>query len=238
MGPRIIVPLDPSSPWSGFARPDLKHCEDNLSGWIAAPANTWSNLAFIVVGLWMWRRHRDSELGRWFAAVTVIVGLTSLLFHASYAFLFQFFDYLGMFLYMLLLLFLNARRLGWVGAGWGKSYLAGVAGSCVLLLLFRRLGLPIQSLIVIQVALFLPSEAWLAMRAPGTRYSDFLAAIGLIAAAATFWILDYTRLLCDPANHLFQGHAAWHVLAALSFAFTLAFYRQFPEPARNKSATL
>ena len=53
MDPRDITPLPPGCPWSGFAPPDLKHCETNLAAWITTPANTWSNLAYIAVGVWL-----------------------------------------------------------------------------------------------------------------------------------------------------------------------------------------
>ncbi|MEK7858614.1 MAG: ceramidase domain-containing protein [Elusimicrobiota bacterium] len=228
LGPRLIPPLPPGSPWAGFALPDIKHCEDNLAGWIAAPSNTWSNLAYIVVAFWLWKKLKEGDPStlRAFIPVTVFVGLTSFLFHASFTFVFQFFDYLGMFFYVLLLLVLNLRRLGWVTGDWKPAYFAGVAASVGAILLFRRFALPVQWLIVIQAAAVLLAEGVLWFRSQGRDYGHLWAGLALMTAAEVFWLLDYRRILCDPGDHFFQAHAAWHVISALSFVSVFNFYRK------------
>ena len=52
------APLPPGCPWSGWAPPNVQWCEENLCALVTAPANTWSNLAYIVVGLVMWAAAR------------------------------------------------------------------------------------------------------------------------------------------------------------------------------------
>lgn len=228
LGPRVIPSLPEGSPWAGFALPDIKHCEDNLAGWITTPANTWSNLAYLLVALWLWKRLRsdDEPALRAFVPVIVLVGLTSFLFHASFTFFFQFFDYLGMFFYVLLLLVLNLRRLGWLAEGWKTAYFSGIAASVGAILLFRRFGLPVQWLIVIQVAAVLLAEGVLWVRSKGRDYSDLWAGLALMTVAEVFWLMDYRRVLCDPSNHFFQGHAVWHLISALSFVSVFHFYRK------------
>src|SRR4051812_24434555 len=100
MDPRIVPPHPAGSPWSGWTLPDIKHCEANLAGWISAPANTWSNLAYFAVGAWILGRSkgRGPLSARGLGAVSLAVGATSFLFHMSYTFAGQFLDYAGMFL--------------------------------------------------------------------------------------------------------------------------------------------
>lgn len=41
------------------------------------------------------------------------------------------------------------------------------------------------------------------------------------------WWLDRLEVVCDPHNHVVGGHAAWHLLGALSFVFWFRHYEQF-----------
>ena len=221
-GPRDIQPLPPESPWSGFEPPDLQHCEANLAGWIATPANTWSNLAYLAAAWVLWRRG-----DRAFAWAAVALGLTSFLFHASFTFLFQAADYVGMFVYVLLMLSLNLRRLGW--GRWREFYAAALVASTALVFILRNAGIGLQWIIVTQVAALLLTEAL----ARGRGYRDWLNGLGLMGAAAGVWVLDYTRAWCDPHNHWLQGHAAWHVLSAAAIPYIARFYRNNSVTARS-----
>ena len=103
----------------------------------------------------------------------------------------------------------------------------GLAFATVLTLIFRRLDLPIQTLVGFLVLAMLGTEviAWLRRSAP-IRYRYFVLSLGLIAVAATFSALDASRVFCDP-DHFLQGHAIWHVLSALSLLASFKFYDQF-----------
>jgi hypothetical protein len=233
-GPRDVVPLDAACAWGGWSPPDIKHCEDNLCGWIAAPADTWSNLAYLAAAWWLWRR--GDAVSRRFAACALGLGATSFFFHASFTFAGQVLDYAAMFAYVLLLLSLNLGRLG--AADWRRAYAAAFAFSLAALGLLKAARIGLQHLIVVQVVLVLATEAVLALRRPRARYGPWLAATGLMAAAAVFWALDYSRLLCDPANHLFQAHAVWHLLSAAAIPFVARFYAAAPVGAQASRPSL
>lgn len=230
MNPRLVPALPVSSPWHGWALPDIKHCEANLGGWITAPANTWSNLAYILVGLWLWRKARR-EGGSAAAAmgpIAVACGVGSFLFHGSYTFFFQVFDYVGMFLYILWVMVFALRRLGKLGAASSaRAYWAGVAASVVLLLAFRRASWPIQALFGAQVVAAVALESWVfATRREGVSYAGLVATAALFALGQAFWHLDHADFFCRP-EALLQGHAIWHVVTAFCFVTSYYFYRQF-----------
>ena len=42
-------------PWDGFTQAPPGFCEQALCAWVREPGNTWSNLAFIVAALVMYR---------------------------------------------------------------------------------------------------------------------------------------------------------------------------------------
>jgi hypothetical protein len=56
------------------------------------------------------------------------------------------------------------------------------------------------------------------------NYTRWLLSFALTALAFTVWMLDYKRIVCDPANHFFQAHALWHVLTALAVPQMAIFY--------------
>jgi hypothetical protein len=226
-----VPPLAPGCPWSDWTPPNIKWCEENLCAWITAPSNTWSNLAYIVLGLLMWhqaRRMGSRTLGI-FGPASVFVGITSLAYHASYTFFLQFFDFVGMFVFFFAIIVLNGRRLGSIGERqFVPAFLGGVIGCSALVPLLFYTGIPIQLIVMVLIAVILSQEWRLSRRDAGpVRYRLYLGAIGLLAGGAICSALDVTRVWCDPTNHWLQGHAAWHVLTAGSLYLLFLFYRQF-----------
>ena len=58
-------------------------------------------------------------------------------------------------------------------------------------------------------------------------YRWFGAAYAGFVPAMILWTLDLNRTLCNPDNHSFSGHAAWHLLNAGAFYATFRYYQQF-----------
>ncbi|NDG85398.1 MAG: hypothetical protein EBX52_10245, partial [Proteobacteria bacterium] len=109
--------MDPSCPWfpvKNLRLPNVKWCEEQLCSWIEEPANTWSNLGYILAGMVMWRMSAGlkSRPLRFYGPAGILVGLFSFVYHASNAFALQLFDFLGMYLFLFLLIFVNLERLG------------------------------------------------------------------------------------------------------------------------------
>ncbi|MBI3565243.1 MAG: ceramidase domain-containing protein [Elusimicrobia bacterium] len=229
MDPRLIVPLPPGSPWSSWARPDIKHCEANLAGWIAAPADSWSNLAYLAVGAWLLTASAHRR-GRTLGAIAVAVGLTSFAFHASYTAVGQSLDYAGMFLLAGWLVARGASRAGWVraeGPAWAGTMAAGFAAYAA----FWRLRLPVQTVMIALVAAALALEARLLAVGRGGARGPLGLALALVAAAYACWHLDHADGWCRPDDHLRQWHAAWHVLTAAAFLPLARAHAALPEAA-------
>lgn len=228
-GPRDVQALPLGCPWSGWTLPDIQHCEENLCGWIVAPADTWSNLAYLAAAAWLWRSAaREPGAVRWFPHVALAIGLTSFAFHASFTAAFQFLDYVGMFLLAGLLGAVGLERGGWTrpGAG-GRTLLALTAAGVATFAVARGLGTAVQPIIALEALGLLALEWVLARGAAGVDYKPLGAALLLVGAGLACWLLDYTRAWCDPADHLVQGHAVWHLLTAAALVPAFRFYRQF-----------
>jgi hypothetical protein len=226
--PRHVPPPPAGSPWSGWALPDIKHCEANLSSWIAAPANTWSNLAYVAVGVWIWRRStsRGALSAGGLGPVSIAVGVTSLVFHATYTFAGQVFDYAGMFLLLGWALARGLTRAGLLDEKgalrfWGALFAASLAA----LFAFRALGWGIQTIVLVQtLALAALELRLLIVKRDAPSYGSFWLMQLLLLAAYSCWHLDHADFACRPDDHVIQFHAIWHVLTAAAFIAAWRFH--------------
>ena len=234
-----------SCPWYDsaelFGAPNLKWCEASLCGWVSEPANTWSNVAYLLVALLVWlqcRRSAHLEL-RWMGPAMALMGLLSALYHASNNYLTQMFDFVGMYLLIFWLLTINLRRNGWIQMRRQVPVFVGLLLMGVLLVHLMYLSqLRFQVLIALISMAILITE-FSARRDPKERVQlrNFWAGVALILLAQTASLADLNRVLCDPDNHWLQGHALWHLLSAAALYFSVQHYRQlrYPKPIRAAS---
>ncbi len=216
--------------WSGL--PNVKWCEETLCAWAAEPANTWSNLAYLLAAaaLLCWtRRSRSRALRVLFPLGGFAAGATSLVYHASLSLATQVLDFFGMYVYFLLLVGLNLVRLRRLRvAALLRWFWPAVVGFTAVTAAVAKAELAVQPIIMALLAVVLGTEACAARGEPGTVHRRWWwAALGLIAAAAACSFADVSRLWCDPTDHVIQGHALWHVLGAGALFASFFHYRQF-----------
>lgn len=228
-----VVPLPAGCPWSDWAPATLKHCENNLCSWVTAPAYTWSNLSYVLVGLWLWRQasREGTKSLKFIGPIAVIVGIFSGLYHASFTYFFQIFDYASMYMYSGLLIVLNLRRLKVVSLDGQLPAYAAIVVLSALPFVFLKSFWGI-ALFGANIAAAIVTEIWALKknrdaRGEPIRYLHWWLNFGCFVVAYIFWILDYSGVWCDPDNHFIQGHAVWHVVVAFCFLFARNFYRQF-----------
>ncbi len=222
-----IIPLLPECPWSAFLPPTIKYCEDNLCSFITQPANTWSNLAFILLGIYLIILNQKDKLKylRYVGPIAILTGIASFLYHASFTFLFQFFDLSSMYLFSTMVLSINLRRANLITANnQSLTLLVLLFSSMGLLYIFKPFGIPIFGL---QVLAGFCLEFYLYKKSNKTwSYFYYKLTIAALAIAFIAWILDFKRIVCNPMNHLLQGHALWHIFSSTCFLFLYKFYSQ------------
>jgi len=235
-------------PWDGirdaYGAPNVNWCEAELCSWVTEPANTWSNLAYIGVALFLFTRRKAMKNASfpevsWFAPVVFALGWMSFVYHASTTFLLQVLDFFGMFLLLGLPVVINLRRLGWVKSGW-HAYLIWNVVMLALLFALRAVGLKYQGMIFFGIVAVLLSESLLRLRPKPTLFVtpslELLGfAVACLTVAVVFSMLDVTRIWCVPDNHVLQGHAIWHLGSAASQIFVQAYYASFV--AKNLAVT-
>ena len=222
--------------YESFLKPTIKYCEDNLPSYIVQPANAWSNLIFVFVGVYIFLNslNHKNPLLKLFGPMAVLVGIFSFFYHSSFTFVGQFLDLGSMYLISSYLVILNLRRLNAQLFTTRKLFF-------IFLLLFSAslsvtyfirptnnfsIGYPI---FILQVLAIIILEWQLYKRNSNTyKIRNLLIAFTILIFAFTSLILDLLRIWCDTSTfHLINGHALWHGLSSISFLFVYFFYRQF-----------
>jgi dihydroceramidase len=270
----VLVPLTwLPAPWAGWrpatCLPDACFCEPISDGFIRQPMNTWSNLAFVLVGLLILEdvlrpaSTRSNLLaqrrtyGVIYGTAVILIGLGSWFYHASLTFIGQWFDVMGMYLLGTFMVLYNIARLlassqvmhpyaSWKGVGTPFVQMTGRIFALGYVLFNIVLGLSLiivpelrrylfGMLLVVTIAL----EVIIRYRSRGfsrnhSGYTDrlkpqiqtgyFIVALLIYVLAQIIWTLDLNHSVCDPHGVL-QGHAAWHVLTALSAGLLYLYYR-------------
>jgi hypothetical protein len=228
-----VLPLDPGCPWeplSSFWLPNVRWCEAQQCSWVVEPANTWSNLAYVVAGVVLWwiGTRRDERTLRVFGLAEIAVGVCSLVYHMSFTGVLQVLDFLGMYVFTNLLIGLNLVRLGTLQRRrFWLVYGISVVALTALTVALRFTPVPIQGIVFVLILAIVATEL-MQPRSAGLDRRFFYASLATLMVAAGFSAADVTRVFCDPDDHFVQGHAIWHVLGSISLVFAAAFYRKIP----------
>jgi hypothetical protein len=204
-------------PYDSLAPANLAFCERRLCSWIVEPANAWTNVGFVIVGLAILRLARRDRvsLASWLGPIAIATGLASFAYHATGTLLGQLFDQGVMFLETALFIAIDARRLRPRMPVLGL-YLAIVTASIAALVAWPTAGI---ALFAAHAVAFAVLEVICYRRARAPSYRFLAIALALFVASQALWQLDLRGPLCDPDNHLLTAHGGWHLLGALTFLF-------------------
>jgi len=195
------------------------------------PANSLSSFGFVFAGLLMFLMARSRD---WMSAfpplaasilgvAAIIVGIGSLLLHATLTLWGQFFDVLGM--YLISGFFLVSALAKWRNIPDRRALVYYALLCAVLVGILYALPEVRRWLfaVILGIAILVELVFARSLR-PNVRTGYYVA--GLIAniVAFTIWNLDQRGQLCQP-DSLLQGHAVWHLLGAVALWFAFLYYR-------------
>lgn len=209
-----------------LGEPTIKFAEDNLCGWVIQPANTWSNLTYLVIALlisWDLSKTVNRNKVLWgFPVVASIIGLSSGFYHASATFVGQFLDFASIYILgaYLIYLVLSRRQIKQIHL----LYLLGLLISALLLTLwffpFLRIWLAFGLLFCL---------IYLELKSPlkPATFKNLYFALGFLALAFIPWLLDLFYIWdLDSLEHWVNGHAIWHIVNSISIYFGFRHYSQ------------
>ena len=232
-----VNPHGHSCPWYPaaelFGAPNVKWCEETLCHWVSEPANTWSNVLYLLVAFYIWWSASNTKQKEliWLAPAMFMMGLFSLIYHMSNNYFTQMMDFIGMYLFVFWLIVLNFRRLNWVSKAKQVHLMVGLSLSCTILVHIMYIThIKFQIIIAFAVVAILITEFLCFKRSDKPIKYGFLGTgMVFIAMAQAFSLMDLARVgwVCDPQNHWFQGHGTWHILGAIGLTFAYKHWEQF-----------
>lgn len=210
-------------PWGTFERAAYDTCEPDVAALLTHPGETLSGLAGLAAAVVVWHHvHRLGAVGpaRFLPAVLALLGVASMLFHATFAAVFQQLDLAAIPLFTGLLLAAalvhrgHAPRERWpalfalfASTGAVAPFVATAAGYAV---------------VTAQAVALLWLWRGLARTHPAMR-TDLRRTTGLVIPAAALLALGHAGIACVAAGsrwtHVVQPHIAWHLAAAAACVF-------------------
>jgi hypothetical protein len=231
----VIFAQQPTTCFWDSLDPAVVHfCEEELCAVIEQPANTWSNLAYIFVGILVARlaiKEGHKHLS-FIGVVAAVIGVGSFFFHMSSTHLGEIVDLGAMFFFSAYVLVINFRRYVHREYGpWSKkelmAYLALALSGCLVTYLFKGWVGTVYFAVQATIAGSLEVRT-LRFRQENVSYKPMLGLLFAFGLAWTLWWFDQLGIGCNPTNHLIQGHAGWHLSNAFVFYFLYRFYAQLP----------
>lgn len=227
--------------WHQYAEsqgaPNIKWCEETLCQVVSEPANTWSNIgyllvAFIIVGIANYRK--DPFELKQFGPIIFFMGAMSLFYHQSNYYTSQILDFVGMFFFVGWAIGMNLIRLGWMKKKLLVPFnlLLGLVLTGIMHWMYLK-GTKFQGIVLFAGFAIIGTEI-LARKLVQVNYKYIATAIVTLIIAFGFSIADGKRLWCTPTNHgwFSQGHAVWHWVASVAMLF---IYLHYSQPALRKN---
>lgn len=217
------APASRPGPWSAFERAAYDTCEPDVAAWLTHPGETLSGLAGLAAAVVV--RHaagglRPGAPARLLPAILALIAAFSMLFHASFAAVFQRLDLAAIPLLTGLLAATAAvhggrvRRERWpalfalfAGSGAVAPFVATAAGYAV---------------VTAHAAALLLAWRGLARTHPAIR-GDLWRTVALLLPAAALLGLGHAGIACVGARsawtHVVQPHIVWHLASAAACVF-------------------
>lgn len=198
--------------WDNFEPTAYIFCEEQICGFITQPANTWSNIGYLIVAILIYRsRDKDPRIRTYFFWANLSLFLGSTFFHASSTYLGKFLDVSAMFFVSVTILSVALERT------------FDLSRKKTLILFFALLTLSLSFLYIMRFGNVLFASqilisGWLEWKLvdkkTGIDVSKLKLAIATLMIAFMIWLLDVFKILCHPGNHILTGHGIWHLLTA------------------------
>ena len=202
--------------------PTVTYCELPIESVIARPGYFLSNIPYILLGIYIFTR--PGRYSKIFGILTIMIGIFSALYDASFKYNAQILDLLGMFSFITFLLILNLKYLGNL-----QSKLSTFVFSFSLLFVY------LSAILVLEGSAGRISFGLLVLGFLVTEYLKFkkhmivenikyfIFGLLLFIIGFLIWNLDANGIWCSSIS-IFNGRAIFHYLTGGSIYF---LYKHF-----------
>ena len=210
-------------PWGALERAAYDTCEPDVTALLVHPGETLSGLAGLAAAVVVWHAvHRApaGEPARFLPAVLALIAVGSMLFHATFAAVFQQLDLAAIPLLTGLLLAAALVHGGCVERDrWPAFFALFAGGGAVLPFIATAAGYVV---VTAQAAALLWLWRGLARTNPAIR-ADLRRTVVLLFPAAALLALGHAGIACTASGsawaHVLQPHIAWHLASAAACVF-------------------
>jgi len=240
----ILLVLALYSGWFGIERTGImQFCEYNANGLIKQPANSFSNLAFSIVGLliaWFTLKglytnnnlfNTQKRYPVFMSIILVLLGAGSFAMHASNTSFGGFLDLFAMFLVSSFVFCYALKRwlqlpdllilfIFFIDVSICSYIYLSPFNNTLPYLTVAEYAFILNLVITVAIELYLYKK-----RNTSIKFSWGIAGTIIMLVAFAIWNISRTRnsLWCNPES-LLQGHAVWHILNAVALYI---FYRYY-----------
>jgi len=219
--------------WEGLEPAKLSFCEEAIQcALVQRPAEAWSSLGFCFAAYYIYLQlKKRKHYNLWpIIPLVALIGLTSFALHATSSFMGELMDVSSMFMLVnyCIVIGLEQRH------KFKKPFLVGLfifmVAACVgpLFFISKKMGSAIFFLQIILGVVFIIEYHFSKVDKPkGLTYKPIVLSLSTLLFAWGIWWLDMLKIVCDPGNHIFTGHALWHILSALATIPLWRFLDQF-----------
>ena len=220
-------------------------CEYIVEGWLAQPVNAMSSLAFVLAGIWVplairTRSGRSGMLGSAFGSSLALVGIGSLAFHGPGGTLAGWLHDASITALLILILTTElGRRVAWSARLVVTSSSAITAILMVIEWIWTGFGDALNAPLAFFAVLAVlgPEIGRRGFRPMSERNRGRLMGAALVGTGAIVMVLSRTGgPFCAP-EALLQGHAMWHVLAALGIGVYAVSVLPVARPPRARQSS-
>lgn len=197
--------------------PTVTYCEQPIDWIIARPGAFWSNLPYLLLGLWL---INNKGLARQFGVYALLIGTMSSIYDATFRLWAQHLDLIAMFLFISFLLALNIQII-WKNQLWARILKYGLPIISLLITVFiggsvgQTLFFIISTISVLSYYLY-PNKQ--------LNWTPLYLGIGLIVVGYLFWLPDRLQVLCLDWT-IFNGRAVFHYFTTATIFCLLNFYQ-------------
>jgi hypothetical protein len=205
-----------------FDIPTVSFCEKITNGFIKRPWYALSNVGYLLVGLLILRKGGKSVLGSLLGYSTLLVGLLSFVYDATYIRLTQLFDITGMLIFILVLIFIAQSSISRFSL---RRYLF-FSIPLLLFLIITTYFMGAQSGNIISgllIVLFISLEYYCYKKNLHHGYKYLLTGSLLLITGFSIWLLDTTKTVCFGFG-LLNGRSIFHFLTAIAIYQVYEFY--------------
>ncbi len=215
-------------PWAPLGQLPVHYCETNLCAWVVQPANTWSNIGYLIAAYYIYRQTEWKPVRKQFAFASLALFIGSTFYHLSGTFIGRDVDVGAMLLLSSLILIQTFSRT--VGKRFEFSPIQifwmtiGLFGLSLPSL--RGYGMGGGAMFVFQIFISALLELMYSRQNPASPAvkKSLLVSLGLFAFALVLNLLDMKRIYCLPENNIITLHAIWHLMCAYSIFLGVKYY--------------